>query len=131
MQLDMIGIIVEDMSKAVDFYQSLGFKIKGERSEDYLELVSDSIRISLNSKKMIAGIYGFKPQLTGERIELAFLCESPSSLEQKVEQVRRSGFKIFKEPWDAFWGQYYAIIQDPDGNYLSLFCSTLKEGGMV
>ncbi|MGX6977871.1 VOC family protein [Vagococcus elongatus] len=130
MKLDMIGIIVEDMAKAIDFYQILGFEVKGEKSDDYTELVSPAIRISLNSKKMITGIYGFEPALTGERLELAFLCDTPLLLEQKVEQVRRAGFNIFKDPWNAFWGQYYAILQDPDGNYLSLFCETLKEGSM-
>jgi len=24
-------------------------------------------------------------------------------------------------PWDAFWGQRYAIVTDPDGNHISLF----------
>ena len=24
-------------------------------------------------------------------------------------------------PWDAFWGQRYAIVTDPDGNHVELF----------
>jgi uncharacterized glyoxalase superfamily protein PhnB len=31
------------------------------------------------------------------------------------------GFTGFKPPWDAFWGQRYAILEDPDGNHVSLF----------
>jgi len=128
MQLDMVGIIVADMAKAITFYNLLGFAVKGDVSADYTELTSQSIRISLNSKTMIKSIYGFEPELTGERLELAFLCDSPASLEQKIADIRMAGFKIFKEPWNAFWGQYYAIIEDPDGNYLSLFCHGVKEG---
>jgi uncharacterized glyoxalase superfamily protein PhnB len=26
------------------------------------------------------------------------------------------------EPWDAFWGQRYAVVHDPDGNGVDLFC---------
>ncbi|HZD98061.1 MAG TPA: VOC family protein, partial [Micromonosporaceae bacterium] len=26
-----------------------------------------------------------------------------------------------KEPWDAFWGQRYSMISDPDGNSVELF----------
>jgi uncharacterized glyoxalase superfamily protein PhnB len=26
-----------------------------------------------------------------------------------------------KEPWDAFWGQRYAAVGDPDGNLIDLF----------
>ncbi len=28
-----------------------------------------------------------------------------------------------KEPWDAFWGQRYAVIADPDGNTVDLFAA--------
>ena len=24
-------------------------------------------------------------------------------------------------PWDAFWGQRYAVVLDPDGNVVNLF----------
>jgi uncharacterized glyoxalase superfamily protein PhnB len=24
-------------------------------------------------------------------------------------------------PWDAFWGQRYAVVADPDGNHVDLF----------
>jgi uncharacterized glyoxalase superfamily protein PhnB len=26
-----------------------------------------------------------------------------------------------KEPWDAFWGQRYAVVADPDGNHVDLY----------
>lgn len=40
--------------------------------------------------------------------------------------MKNFGYEIFREPWQAFWGQYYAIIKDPDGNLLSLFCNEQK-----
>ena len=27
------------------------------------------------------------------------------------------------EPWDAFWGQRYATVLDPDGNSVDLFAA--------
>ena len=27
-----------------------------------------------------------------------------------------------KAPWDAPWGQRYALVRDPDGNAVDLFC---------
>jgi uncharacterized glyoxalase superfamily protein PhnB len=27
----------------------------------------------------------------------------------------------YREPWDAVWGQRYAVVQDPDGNHVDLF----------
>jgi hypothetical protein len=31
------------------------------------------------------------------------------------------GFAGHKPPWDAVWGQRYAIVHDPDGNAIDLF----------
>ena len=32
-----------------------------------------------------------------------------------------TGGRGHKEPWDAFWGQRYAQLRDPDGNAVDLF----------
>ncbi|GGC98709.1 VOC family protein [Enterococcus wangshanyuanii] len=123
MKLDMVGIIVESMEEAVLFYERLGFQAVGEKQGDYVELEHAGIRISLNTKTMITGIYGYPPKSTGDKIELAFLCASPEEVDQVCERMKGYGYDIFKEPWQAFWGQYYAIIKDVDGNLLSLFCN--------
>ena len=126
MKLDMIGIIVESMDQAILFYERLGFKAAGEKNAAYVELDNEGIRISLNTKKMIEGIYGYLPKSDGDKIELAFLCDSPVEIDQVCEKMKGFGYEIFREPWHAFWGQYYAIIKDPDGNLLSLFCNEQK-----
>lgn len=121
MKLDMVGIIVQDMEKACAFYQHLGFEIKSEKRADYVELDNHGVRISLNSKEIIEGIYGFRTKSIGERIELAFLCDSAEEVNQICRSMADNGYTIVKEPWDAFWGQRYAIIQDVDDNLISLF----------
>lgn len=126
MKLDMIGIIVESMEQAVLFYERLGFEVLGETSSDYVELNNEGMRMSLNTKNMIEGIYGYPPKSEGDKIELAFLCDSPAEIDQLCERMKDFGYEIFREPWQAFWGQYYSIIKDPDGNLLSLFCNEQK-----
>jgi uncharacterized glyoxalase superfamily protein PhnB len=32
-----------------------------------------------------------------------------------------AGYEGHLEPWDAFWGQRYATVRDPDGNGVDLF----------
>ena len=36
-------------------------------------------------------------------------------------ELVNNGARPHKEPWDAFWGQRYAQIHDPDGNVVDLF----------
>ena len=37
--------------------------------------------------------------------------------------VTAAGFHGEKEPWDAFWGQRYAQVRDPDGVPVDLFAA--------
>ena len=40
-----------------------------------------------------------------------------------IFQPGDAGFAVVKEPWDAFWGQRYAIVSDPDGYTIDLFAA--------
>ena len=42
-------------------------------------------------------------------------------LDRMYAELVALGFHGHKAPWDAFWGQRYAIIDDPDGNHVDLF----------
>jgi hypothetical protein len=42
-------------------------------------------------------------------------------LNDLYDQIVRSGYDGYREPWDSVWGQRYAIVEDPDGNLISLF----------
>src|SRR2546428_12816161 len=52
----------------------------------------------------------------GHRMGVAFECSSPGEVDATHSRVVRAGFRSKKDPWDAFWGQRYAQIVDPDDN---------------
>jgi uncharacterized glyoxalase superfamily protein PhnB len=56
----------------------------------------------------------------GHRVALAFLCPDPAGVDAKYEELADLGFG-HRDPWDAFWGQRYASVLDPDGNQVDLF----------
>ena len=43
-------------------------------------------------------------------------------------KIVNAGFDSKKEPWDAFWGQRYAQVWDPDGNGVDLFARLPDDG---
>ena len=51
----------------------------------------------------------------------AFQCESPAEVDAVYEELLGAGARSYKEPWDAFWGQRYAQLRDPDGTILDLY----------
>jgi uncharacterized glyoxalase superfamily protein PhnB len=57
----------------------------------------------------------------GHRIGLAYLCDSPAEVDSVHARLVGAGYRSHKEPWDAFWGQRYAQVLDPDGNIVDLF----------
>ncbi len=123
-QPDMIGIIVKDMAAALRFYRTLGLTVpEGKEAEPYVETITaNGYRISWNTAEMVKGIDPTWTQPSGgARIELAFKCDSPKDVDATFAKLTGAGYEGHKQPWDAFWGQRYAIVNDPDGNHISLF----------
>ncbi|MFC5702635.1 VOC family protein [Cohnella faecalis] len=121
-KFDMIGIVVKDMRKALDFYRVLGLEIPESANDaPHVEVAQDGFRLAFDSQEMIKDIYGGWEEPAGHRIELAFLCDSREAVDELFNRITERGYRGHREPWDAFWGQRYAIVEDPDGNLISLF----------
>jgi catechol 2,3-dioxygenase-like lactoylglutathione lyase family enzyme len=121
---DAIGIVVSDMPDALAFYRLLGFDIPSEAdAESHVEVrTSGGIRILFDTEEMIRSFDStWTSPDRGGRIGLAFLCEDPASVDVTVESITAAGHVVHREPWDAFWGQRYAVVVDPDGNHVDLF----------
>lgn len=59
---------------------------------------------------------------TGDnRISLQFACKTVAEVDKTYNKLVTAGHKSFKEPWDAFWGQRFAQVIDPDGNNVAFF----------
>jgi uncharacterized glyoxalase superfamily protein PhnB len=120
---DMVGLVVLDMAEALRFYRLLGLDIPtGGESEPYVEVITpNGYRISWNSLQMTKDIDPDWVEPVGQRIALAFKCASPTEVDALYQKVVDAGYGGHKEPWDAFWGQRYAVVVDPDGNHVDLF----------
>ena len=64
----------------------------------------------------------------GQRVTFACLCDSPEEVDAVYARVTAAGYAALKEPWDAFWGQRYAFLKDPDGNRVDLFAPLADAG---
>ncbi len=130
-QIDMIGLTVHDMAASLSFYRLLGLAIpEGVETEPFVEVTTpNGYRISWNSEEMVKEIDPSWVAPVGQRIELAFKCDGPAEVDALYAQIVSSGHHGYKEPWDAFWGQRYAVVTDPDGNLVDLFAPLPAEDG--
>lgn len=121
-RLDMIGIVAKDIAESLRFYAAIGLKTPEWDGTPYVETTLEGgIRLSWNSLDMIKEMEPEWVEPTGQRVGLAFLCENPAAVDAQHFAVVARGFKSHKDPFDAFWGQRYAQVTDPDGNIVDLF----------
>jgi uncharacterized glyoxalase superfamily protein PhnB len=120
---DMIGFVATDMAKTLAFYRTLGLDIPtGNENEPYVEVITpNGYRLSWNSLAMVKEIDPEWKEPVGQRIGVAFLCDSVAEVDATYQRLVAAGYRGHKEPWDAFWGQRYAQVEDPDGNIVDLF----------
>lgn len=121
--LDMVGITVHDMQKSLEFYRLLGMDVPPVADgEMYVEYTfPNGLRFSWNDEKIIKEIDPDHVAPVGQRVAIAFLCDSPSDVDSRYDRLIAAGYTGHKAPWDAFWGQRYAIVVDPDGTAVDLF----------
>ncbi len=122
-RLDAIGIVCQDIRRSLTFYALLGVIVpENPGEEDHVEAtLPNGLRLMWDSVGLMKQISPNWQSPVGHRMGLAFLCDSPSDVDAVHAKVLAAGFSGGKEPWDAFWGQRYAQVQDPDGNLVDLF----------
>jgi catechol 2,3-dioxygenase-like lactoylglutathione lyase family enzyme len=125
-QLDLIGIIVSNMKASLDFYRRLGLDIPaGLESQGHVEArLPSGLRIAWDTQAVIRSFDSeWQPSTQGHKMGIAFLCDSAAEVDAKYAELIGAGYEGHKAPWDAFWGQRYAQVLDPDGNVLDLFAA--------
>lgn len=119
---DMIGIVVVDVPRAIAFYRLLGLPFPDpEAGQDFVEVKANGYRFSLNAQALVKTLTPDWVEPRGQRHEVAFLCGSPAEVDATYARIMEAGHHGHKAPWDAFWGQRYAVVTDPDGGHVSLF----------
>jgi catechol 2,3-dioxygenase-like lactoylglutathione lyase family enzyme len=123
-QLDMVGLVVEDMARSLAFYRHLGLDLPASAdTEPHVEVtLPGGLRLGWDT---IETVRAFDPDYEaatgGFRMGLAFKVDSPADVDATYDKLVAAGYDGHLAPWDAFWGQRYAVVHDPDGNGVDLF----------
>jgi catechol 2,3-dioxygenase-like lactoylglutathione lyase family enzyme len=122
--LNAIGIVVSDMARSIRFYRLLGLDVPETPGEGHIDtFLPNGVRFMLDAEDVVRS---FRPEWTretGNQLALAFECESTAEVDEVYAQMLAAGFEGEKEPWDAFWGQRYAQLRDPDGVPVDLYAA--------
>ena len=123
-ELNAIGIAVSDLQRSLQFYRLLGLDLPDDAGEDHVEAtMANGTRLMFDTEEVIRSFLPEWTRADGNQAALAFECASPAEVDEIYARVVAAGFEGEKEPWDAFWGQRYALLGDPDGVRINLYAA--------
>jgi catechol 2,3-dioxygenase-like lactoylglutathione lyase family enzyme len=123
-QLNAIGIAVSDMAASIRFYRLLGFDVPETPDEGHVDtFLPNGVRFMLDSEEVILSFMPDWSRVTGNQISFALECATRAEVDEIYGRVTSGGFEGMREPWDADWGQRYALLVDPDGVRVNLYAA--------
>ena len=123
--LDQFNLVVSDMTATVAFYRLFGLDIPDTSPEwqDHhrsaslpggIDLDFDSIEFAQMWNQ------GYPGATRGGTGVLGFRVSTREAVDVTHQRVIDAGHSVQQEPYDAFWGSRYAIVEYPDGNAVGL-----------
>jgi catechol 2,3-dioxygenase-like lactoylglutathione lyase family enzyme len=118
-----VGIVASDMAASVAFYRALGLAVPdGAETEPHVNIPFGPLVLALDTEETIRS---FDPEYTppkeAGRVAIAFDCGTPDGVDATFAELTGAGYNGHRAPFDAFWGQRYATVLDPDGVGVDLF----------
>lgn len=120
-KLKRVGIYVEQMKRALDFYRVLGLAIPdGADQAHHVDVEQDGIVFAFDMVESVKRVFEGWEAPAGYRTELAFQLPGREALDSLYRRLTALGHEGHLEPRDTPWGERYAIVKDPDNNLISL-----------
>src|ERR1700712_2055641 len=123
-RFDLVGIVVTDMAHSLAFYRRLGLDIPAAAdAERHVAItMANGMRMAWDTVDVIRSFdAGYEAPAGGHRVNMAFACDDAADVDVIHGDLVAAGYESHLAPWDAFWGQRYATVHDPDGNPVDLF----------
>ena len=122
-RLDAVAVSSTDMAKTVAFYELLGFEFGEWGAQDkHVEPIAKEgeVRLMIDTADLMEQLTGAKPTPPNHS-SFGMACDTPAEVDAVAASLKAAGHTLTVEPWDAFWGQRYATVQDPDGYQIDIF----------
>jgi uncharacterized glyoxalase superfamily protein PhnB len=122
--LDAFGLVVADLAASLAFYRAIGLPIPDDADEQpHVEVeLGGGIRLMFDTVETVRSFHPeWEPPTGSARVALAFRCDDAAAVDETHDRLVALGHRSNKAPWDAFWGQRYALLIDPDGNGVDLY----------
>jgi predicted lactoylglutathione lyase len=129
LELYMLGLIVQDMGKSLEFYRHLGLAIpEGSEEQTHVEVkMGSGLTFFLDSRpsRWDSGYVrrdnpGSVEASDSYRSILEFYLNTRDAVDAKYTELTGLGYQGLRPPYETSFGMYFAMINDPDGNTILL-----------
>jgi catechol 2,3-dioxygenase-like lactoylglutathione lyase family enzyme len=116
-----VYLFVRDMDASLAFYERLGLNINRAGPDFASAETPGGLGLSFGTAALTRGYDPNWQQPSGPAPNtLNFTLASREAVDAMYTELVAAGYTAHLAPIDAFWGSRYAIVDDPDGNVVSL-----------
>lgn len=128
LDLFMVGLVVQDMNKSVEFYRRLGLDIpEGSEESTHVQVkMGNGLTFFLASQPSLWDPGYDTSKASGGKgaseytSVLEFYLKTQAAVDAKYSELTGLGYQGRRAPYKTSFGMYFALIDDPDGNTLLL-----------
>jgi uncharacterized protein len=115
-RVSLITLGVSDLERARKFYEELGWKTGAAPADDVVFFQAGGMIVALWGREQLKDDSAVEDGGGWGGITLAHNVRSPDEADAVIEEARRAGARIAREPAETVWGGYSAVFVDPDGH---------------
>lgn len=115
-RVSLITLGVADLQRARRFYETLGWSAADDGNDDVVFFQVGGLVLALWGRERLASDSAVIDGGGWGGVTLAYNVRSPEQVDAVIEEARRAGARIGREPAETFWGGYSGVFVDPDGH---------------
>jgi catechol 2,3-dioxygenase-like lactoylglutathione lyase family enzyme len=116
--LRQVNLVVSDLERSQTFYSRFGWQFR--QMGDAALIADGGLLIALHLPDFVRmWNEGYDGRIGGATV-LDVSVPDRASVDRLHAEIRALGYASPQEPFDAFFGSRYAVVEDPDGNLVGL-----------
>ena len=128
LEIYMLGVIVQDMQKSLEFYRRLGLAIpEGSEERTHVEVKMENgltFFLDSNPSRWDPGFVRKDNRAVAAPDSyptiLEFYLKSQETVDATYRELTSFGYQGYRAPYKTSFGMYFAMVKDPDGNTILL-----------
>jgi catechol 2,3-dioxygenase-like lactoylglutathione lyase family enzyme len=114
-RISVVTLGVDDLERSRRFYEAIGWHSNTPIELEVVFFQAGGMVLALWDREKNAKDSGVELGSGYGGVTLAYNVGTPAEVDETIEDARKAGATISREPGETFWGGYSGVFVDPDG----------------